>query len=215
MHAALIPVRSIGGSKSRLAGILDESRRCALALAMLEDMIVALEEAASVDRTIVVSGDPTLLRHAAAVGAEIIDEGAARGLNAAVTMAARTLQKEGVGSLLTIPGDVPLITPVEIDGAFSVDAARYPVVLIPSIAATGTNGLLTNPPTVIEPMFEGGSLAAHRRACAEAGVAALLLGLEGFAIDVDTPDDLALLAASAGRTADLVRSWQLTGENRC
>jgi len=215
MNAALIPVRSIGGAKNRLAGTLDENRRAALALAMLEDMVVALAGARSVDRTVVVSSDPTLLRHAAALGTETIDEGEARGLNGAVKMAWRKLQKERVENLLTIPGDVPLITPLEIDGVFSVDTGRYPVVLIPSLATTGTNGLLTHPPTIIEPMFEGSSLAAYRRACTDGGLEVLLLGLEGFAVDVDTPDDLALLASSSGRTADLVRSWQLTGEDRC
>jgi 2-phospho-L-lactate guanylyltransferase (CobY/MobA/RfbA family) len=40
-------------------------------------------------------------------------------------------------------------------------------------------------------------LAAHRSAAAGARLASLTLDLESFALDVDTPEDLAVLAASA------------------
>ena len=95
-----------------------------------------------------------------------------------------------------------------IDGAFAVEASSYPVVLIPSASAEGTNGLLLSPPTAIEPAFEGRSFVAHRRLCAAAGLKTLSLALEGFAVDVDTLEDLEQLAGARGRSADLVRSWQ-------
>ncbi len=216
MNAALIPVRSIGGSKSRLAGILDAERRRGLALAMLEDMTAALMAAQCLTRVAVVSSDADLIEHARRLGVETIDEGDPKGLNAAVAVAARTLEESGVSRLLTIPGDVPLITPFEIDGVFSVDPGRYPVVVVPSLSATGTNGLLTSPPTVIQPVFEGESLAAYRALCGQRRLEMLILGLEGFAIDVDTPADLHLLARAEGSSAELVRSWKLTGVNdRC
>ena len=118
MNAALIPVRSIAGAKRRLAGCLDDTRREMLALAMLEDMIAALQAATRLDRIVVVSSDADLLRHARRCGAETLEEGPARGLNGAVAFAAAELEKQGVRRLLTIPGDVPLLDPFEIDALF-------------------------------------------------------------------------------------------------
>jgi 2-phospho-L-lactate guanylyltransferase len=116
------------------------------------------------------------------------------GLNRAVASAAAHLAAAGVTRLLTIPGDVPLIEPDEVAAAFAVDAAVWPVVLIPSGDGCGTNGLLLSPPTAIVPRFEGASLAAHIDACRELGIAFHVLALASFALDVDTPEDLAELA---------------------
>lgn len=115
-------------------------------------------------------------------------------LNRAVAAAAERLSLVGVTRLLTIPGDVPLIEPDEVAAAFAIDAAAYPVVLVPSGAGTGTNGLLLSPPTAIVPRFEGASLEAHIDACRTAGIAFRVLALPSFALDVDTPEDLVELA---------------------
>jgi 2-phospho-L-lactate guanylyltransferase len=194
MHAALVPVRGIANAKKRLASRSSVAEREALALAMLADMLGALTRARSVDRMVVVSADSDLLAHARRHGAEVIDEGEPRGLNAAVELASRALERDGVTRLLTIPGDVPLLDPGEIDRLFATDPLRHPVVLVPSGDQTGTNGLLTSPPTVIESCFEGASLAAHAKACRRAGIEPLVLRLAGFALDVDTPSDLSALA---------------------
>lgn len=209
MNAALIPVRSMAGAKKRLAGFLDEARREELALAMLEDMLAALAAATRLDRIVVVSSDADLLAHARRCGAEALDEGAARGLNAAVAFAAAALAGEGVTRLLVIPGDVPLLDPFEIDALFEVDSERYPVVAVPSASVTGTNGLVTNLPAPIEFRFEGESLAAYRHECRACDVEMLILPLEGFAIDVDTASDLAALPSRGGyRTCELVEEWR-------
>jgi 2-phospho-L-lactate guanylyltransferase len=200
MNAALVPVRGLAGAKKRLASCLTIDQREGLALAMLTDMIEALRAAAGVDRIVVVSADAELLRHAGEAGAEVLAEGERRGLNAAVAAAATRLEAEGVHRLLTIPGDVPLIEPLEVDALFREHAPHAPVVLVPSAAGTGTNGLLTSPPTVVEPHFEGASLQAHLAACHERALQARVAECPSFRLDIDTAEDLAQLAASANRT---------------
>lgn len=208
MNAALVPVRAIAGAKKRLASCLDESRRQALALAMLEDMLAALGAASCLDRVAVVSSDADLLRHARRLGADALEEGPPRGLNAAVAMAAARLEADGARRLLTIPGDVPLLDPFDIDTLLATDPTLHPVVAAPSKLGTGTNCLLTSPPTAIEFCFEGESLAAFRRQCSARGLELLVVELESFAIDVDTPADLASLPYKVGyRTCELVREW--------
>jgi 2-phospho-L-lactate guanylyltransferase len=198
MNAALVPVRGLAGAKKRLASCLTLAQREGLALAMLTDMIVALRKADAVERIVVVSSDAQLLRHAHDAGAEVIPEDDPSGLNAAVAAAARRLETEGVARLLTIPGDVPLIDPVEVDRLFREHARRFPVVLVPSAAGTGTNGLLTSPPTAIEPHFEGASLEAHMAACREEGFEAYVAECPSFGLDIDTAEDLTRLAAADG-----------------
>lgn len=210
MQAALLPVRSLASAKGRLAASLTANEREALTREMLADMIRALASATSVERIFVVSADARVLDEARRLGAEPLSEtgaearfegaearaeGQARGLNPAVAAAARALESRGVRRLLTIPGDVPLIDPAEVDELFAVDPVAFPVVLVPSAAGTGTNALMTSPPTVIEPCFEGASLEAHSALCRSRGIAFRVLALASFALDVDTPEDLAALRA--------------------
>jgi 2-phospho-L-lactate guanylyltransferase len=191
MNTVLVPVRSLVGAKKRLAHRLTVEEREKLALAMLADMIGALTAASAVARVVVVSSDELLLEHAVV---------APSGLNRAVAAAARKLEAEGVRRLLTIPGDVPLLTSADVNRVFAACTPERPVVLVPSATGTGTNGLLTAPPTVIEPCFEGSSLAAHQSACSRVGIEATILRCGSFELDIDTPDDLAQLAASNADT---------------
>lgn len=200
MNTVLVPVRSLVGAKKRLAHRLTVEEREKLALAMLADMIGALTAASAVARVVVVSSDELLLEHAVVAGADVLREHSPSGLNRAVAAAASKLETEGVRRLLTIPGDVPLLTSADVNRVFAACTPERPVVLVPSATGTGTNGLLTAPPTVIEPCFEGSSLAAHQNACSRVGIEATILRCGSFELDIDTPDDLAQLAASNADT---------------
>jgi len=219
MNAVLIPVRSMTGAKNRLAADFDEDARTRLTLAMLADMVTAARSARTVDAVYVVSADAALLERARRMGARTLaetphastpdprqptireveraDDGTEvrGGLNRAVFRAARALAARGVARLLTIPGDVPLITPGEIDDVFAATASAR-VVIVPSASGSGTNGLLTAPPGVIAPHFEGESFAAHVRACQAAALVHAVRPTPGFALDIDTLDDLRVLARS-------------------
>jgi 2-phospho-L-lactate guanylyltransferase len=191
MHVALVPVKSLTSAKGRLGASISAVEREALTRAMLADMAEALAAARCVDRTYVLSADAEVLRAAAELGAApLVEEAGAGGLNRAVAAAAERLAAEGVSRLLIIPGDVPLIEAKEVEAAFSVDAGDWPVVLVPSGSATGTNALLLSPPNVIIPRFEGASLSAHSELCRQLGIPARTLELASFALDVDTPEDL-------------------------
>jgi 2-phospho-L-lactate/phosphoenolpyruvate guanylyltransferase len=204
MHAALLPVKALASAKGRLGAAISAAEREALTRAMLADMIEALASARCLDRTYVLSADAEVLRAGAELGAATLREDltksnslhaqrAISGLNRAVADAAECLAVAGVTRLLTIPGDVPLIEPDDVEALFRVDGSEWPVVLVPSGSGTGTNGLLLSPPTAIVPRFEGASLIAHMEACREQQVAFRVLELPSFALDVDTPEDLAEL----------------------
>ncbi len=55
---AVLPVKRLDEAKQRLSAGIDESRRRELAAAMVADVLEAIGKARTIERVIVVSGDP-------------------------------------------------------------------------------------------------------------------------------------------------------------
>ena len=201
MNAALLPIRSLKGAKHRLGETLGENDRIDLTLAMLGDMISALESSSAVDSIVVTSSDPNLLSHARRLGVRSLPEGAEPlGLNGAVNQAADTLAAEGATTLLTIPGDVPLLCESDINRIFEEFRESDSILLVPSRSGGGTNALLTRPTNVIRTRFEGNSLAKFKQAAHFAGIVPRVLPLRSFQLDIDHAEDLERLAAAQADT---------------
>ena len=68
----------------------------------------------------------------------------------------------GYDSALLIPGDTPLIDPLEIDSLVSNTAlADVDVVIVPDRHGTGTNALVMDPGGTFQPQFGPDSLQRH------------------------------------------------------
>ena len=80
---AVVPVRALDGSKSRLGGQLDAEEREALVAGLLARTIRAALGAPSLSGVVVVSPDPDVLRAAVAEGAEAVQQSGV-GLNGAL-----------------------------------------------------------------------------------------------------------------------------------
>jgi 2-phospho-L-lactate guanylyltransferase len=205
---AILPVKRFAGAKRRLATGLDDERRRAVVAAMLEDVLEAIAEARSIERTIVVSGDPEAQGLAAAAGAEVVPDPADEGhVEAALAGIARA-EAEGAGCVVLLPGDCPLLDPRELDRLLTGVPAHY-VAIVPDRHGEGTNALVLSPPGAIRPAFGEGSRARHETAAREAGVPFAIEELGSLALDLDTPADLIALTrelagpgrGSAKRTA--------------
>ncbi len=91
---------------------------------------------------------------------------------------------------MTVPGDTPAVTAVEIDRvASSINKSRG-LVLVPARDGLGTNCLAMSLPLKVPPLFGPDSVDAHITAAQRQNIKAQLLSLPGFGFDVDTPDDL-------------------------
>lgn len=186
---AIVPVRSGGLGKSRLAGVLSPSRRAALIESMLEQVLAALRAAPGIDTIVVVSPD---LREAPAGATLLRDRGT--DLNAAVACALESLGTR-FDAALVVAADAPRVTAAEI--ARLVDACRgSDVGLVPDLRHEGTNGLWLRLPARITPDFGGASFARHLAAARAAGATTRVLDLPGLAQDVDLPQDLPATALS-------------------
>ncbi|GAB4216511.1 MAG: 2-phospho-L-lactate guanylyltransferase [Roseiflexaceae bacterium] len=197
---AVVPVKSLGRAKGRLAPALEPAQRRELVLAMLSDVLGALRSAragGALGGYAVISRDTEVLGHAAAQGATpLLDR--ADDLNDALAQAAGHYALRGAAGLLVLPADVPLVAPADI--ARLTKAAGPGVTLAPSRDG-GTNALLVRPPLALPFLFGPSSLARHLDAARAHGLPATMFRAAGLVLDVDSPDDLALLAGAPGETA--------------
>ena len=192
---AILAVKSLANSKQRLAGVLDASARRGLARIMFEDTLSVLSATRALEGVAVVTADQTVRRISKNLGARVIAEGQERGHNAAVSMAARRLEFEGVESILTLLSDLPLVQPADITAVVATLAGRRGVTLVPSRNGLGTNCLAASPPTLIEFRFGGPSLKAHLDQVSDASVQAQIMVRPRLGLDIDLVDDLAELLA--------------------
>jgi 2-phospho-L-lactate guanylyltransferase len=198
MTIALIPVKRLEESKSRLLPELGDAERQALTLAMLEDLIEALTRAACIDRIAVTTPDPLVARRAEAAGAEVLLR-PEPGLNAALEEAAERLAPAPAEALLVVLGDVAGALPA--DFRRLVDEAgdhEKPGVWLAPSADGGTSALLLRPARAIAFRFGPDSAARHRDAAREADIAYHELPLPSLAIDLDQPEDLSAFLATSG-----------------
>src|SRR5262249_28378103 len=104
---AVVPVKDTTAAKQRLAAAVPQHLRQQLMLAMLEDVLAALADAPG-------TAGPAAQRLASRFGFDWLTDGAADGHTGAVAAAARHLAATGVAGMLTVPGDIPLVTAAEI-----------------------------------------------------------------------------------------------------
>ena len=189
---ALVPVRSLTGSKSRLGEPLDAEERADLVRALLRRTVREARAATTVAEVLVVSMDGDLLEEARALGvASLLQE--TDGLNEGLEEARRAA---GAAAVLVLPVDLPGISASAIDAlAEAAETARRSapakpvVVLVPDRHGTGTNALLVAPSEAIPFRFGDRSRAAHTAAARAAGASYVEVA-GALSFDLDTPEDL-------------------------
>ncbi|MGH2754956.1 MAG: 2-phospho-L-lactate guanylyltransferase, partial [Actinomycetota bacterium] len=172
--AGILPVKSPAAAKGRLAGDLHPAAHAAVVEALLLDAL-DLCLATSELRWWVVSDDDSVLIDAKERGLETLRD-SGHGLNAAVGEALDRAEREGATAAIIIPSDVPLARPEDIRDLLDTGATSD-VVVVPSGADGGTNGLFLQPADLLEPSFGPSSLQAHLDAAEEARVRCSVLPL--------------------------------------
>ena len=195
-----IPVKATAGAKQRLAAALPASQRPALALAMLEDVLSAATAATGLAGILLVTVDPAAVTLGRRYGARILSEGAEAGHTAAVAAASRLLEKEGRAGMLTLPGDIPLVSPEEISRLIAGHGAAPAFSIVPSHDLLGSNAVLCSPPGAVTLRFGDDSFYPHLDAARRAGIEPRVERLPGIALDIDEPKDLARFLAMPSRT---------------
>lgn len=218
---AILPVKRFGAAKQRLADLLGQGSREALAQAMFSDVLASLRRAKGVDAIAVVTADPRAESASGGARVLVLRDPSCTGQSDATRLGLEYALQAGFERALLVPGDTPLLDPVEIDGMLTrARAENVDAVIVPDRAGLGTNALLLHPPGVLAPSFGPGSLERHVEAAAAGGLRYRVETVASLMHDVDTPDDLADLGALLdGRRAVAPRTRgalnQLGRSNAC
>ena len=203
----MIPVKSLGRSKSRLSSVLTPLERGALTLAMLEDVLdVTLGLAGW--QTWVVSPDEVVLEVAAHRGVRTLVEDRP-GLSAAIRQAETVAIAEHAQALAVLPGDLPLVTAEALTAALRT---LGPVVVARS-AREGTSLLLRRPPRAVAARFGVESFRKHLDLAEAKGLPAAVIDRPELSFDLDEPGDILALLENGrrGRTREVALGMGLGG----
>jgi len=208
----LIPVKNSSSAKQRLAAVLDQPSRTALAQAMLWDVLTALQGWKDRPPVAVVTSDPYAVSLAEEYRFEIIADPQNPGETGAIELATRVCVERGVEGTLVIPADIPLIQAWELEEILKHAPAEGSV-LVPAADGRGTNAAFRRPADLFPLRFGNESFKPHQAAAQDTGKPCVVLNLPGLAVDVDNPSDLQQLVSLPGETRAqrLAREYVGTG----
>lgn len=193
--AAILPIKSFGDSKQRLAESLSPPTRRALAESMFCDVLVALRRCPELDSILVITGDPTAQGLALSQGARVLSDADA-GHNPAARRGVQSAVAQGAQRVLLVPGDCPLLAAEELTQILQRPVSHPSALVVPDRHGTGTNALLLTPPDALAPSFGPESCARHLSQATDAQITAETVQVPGLALDVDTAEDLDALTGA-------------------
>ena len=206
---AVIPVKGGALAKQRLADALSPRLRKDLALAMFQDVLDAVAALLELHGIAVVTADPTVAEIARHSGAEVWSEGAHEGHTGAVTAAARRLGAAS-STMLTIPGDVPLVSSTDISRVLAAHPAAPSFTIVPARDELGSNTIVCSPADVVPLRFGPDSYFPHLAAARAVGLTPTIVRNSAIALDIDEPSDLQRFMSKRSAT----RSWKLLDQHR-
>jgi 2-phospho-L-lactate guanylyltransferase len=208
-----VPFKGTAQVKQRLAAALTPPQRQALALAMLGDVLKTLSAVDDLLGVLLVTTDPEAIALAAQFGAQVSSDHAHEGHTGAVTGAAGRLAAQGVG-LMTVPGDIPLVAPDDIRELLAAHAPTTGFTIAPARDDLGSNAVLCTPANVVPLRFGDNSYFPHLAAAKAHGIEPRVVRLPRIALDIDTPEDLALFLATPSDTTAraLLDRWGLRAD---
>ena len=190
---AIVPVKPLRRGKSRLSTTLSEDERAQLNEKLLKHTLETLTSLKELEQVLVVSRDPHALTVARRHGARTVREDGQPHLNTALARATVVAKTPATRGVLILPADLPLLEPADIRAL--IERAKDPpvVVIAPDRREEGTNALLMSPAGLIEYDFGVGSYRRHCEHARKAGARLEVVKLPSLELDLDLPEDLALL----------------------
>lgn len=215
MRAVLIPVKDLAHAKQRLAALLSQPERTALATAMMGDVFAAVNAIRGVDAVFVVSNHGPALDRARELGWTLLRERRQISESDSVDRASRVCVARGVTLLVRLPIDIPLVRAADIEAILGAAGSAPASVVVPSRDGTGTNALLRTPPALFPSHFGPQSLRKHLAEARRIGALTCVLRNARIELDVDDESDLRALAERSevrGATREWLRRARLNGE---
>ncbi len=185
---AVIPVKGLTESKTRLSTYLQGDKRRILVEALLDDVLSAIVRSKVYGTIKVISPDENVGSRIQSQEVSFLKQ-TGIGLNRAVEQANRLATLGHARSLTTVLADIPLVEPGDFKEVASLGSHRRRVVMAPSMKG-GTNVMLTAPPGVVSPGYGRWSYSKHLRRAQVSGMSAYSLSNPRLSFDIDTMSDL-------------------------
>jgi 2-phospho-L-lactate/phosphoenolpyruvate guanylyltransferase len=206
---AVIPVKDAALAKQRLTDALSPRLRKDLALAMFQDVLDAVAAVPELHGIAVVTADRNVAEIAQRAGAEVWPEGAHDGHTGAVSAAAWRLAAAS-STMLTLPGDIPLVSRVDISGVLAAHLPASAFTIVPAWDERGSNAIVCSPADVVPLRFGPDSYFPHLAAARAVGLTPTVVRNGAIALDIDEPSDLQRFMSKRSAT----RSWRLLDQRR-
>ncbi|MBP6470027.1 MAG: 2-phospho-L-lactate guanylyltransferase [Chloroflexi bacterium] len=187
---AIIPVKPLLMSKSRLAQVLSVAARAELMCGFLTRMLAELQQVSELAQILLVSSDPTVAAIARRFGVLLLAEERPWGLNTAVTQAAHLAAAHGAAGILILPADLPFLTAGDVRQLLAQRTGDVPMLVICSDdRGSGTNALFLSPPDTFTFQYGPGSFQKHLHEGDRWGMACQAVQCPGLQFDLDTEND--------------------------
>jgi 2-phospho-L-lactate guanylyltransferase len=214
--AAILPIKRFANAKQRLQPGLGSGSRQALAAAMFADVLSSLGHSTLVERLIVVTSEAQVRDAVFDTDVVLVEDQIEKGQSVAALSGLARAAAAGFDRALLIPGDTPLIDPLEIDNLLSnVTVSTIDVAIVPDRHGSGTNALVLDPSGPFQPQFGPDSRERHEQQARKRGLRHTLEVVPSLLLDVDTPEDLAELGRAFGerrgrapRTQGVLRQFE-------
>ncbi len=190
----IVPVKTLARGKSRLAAVLDDSRRRTLNRRFLRQTLATATRCVEPADIVVISDGADARVCARACGAGALAQ-TGSGLNEALDQARRAARCGGAETLVILASDLPFLTPQDIDRLLVARTAPEVLVIARDRARRGTNALVLPAAGDFRFRFGVDSAAAHAAEAARCGWRAVTVDHSNLSFDVDTPADYAAFAA--------------------
>lgn len=189
----IIPSKPPSLAKRRLAFSLTEKQVRELHLSMLEDVLSVAVTVRGLSGICLVTICPEISALGRRYGALVLNEPAMRGHKEAVILAANHLQRNNIDQFMTLPGDIPLVTPRDIETVLAAHCSRNTMTLVPDYCSEGANCIILTPDTIPALRIGSGKFSTHIHAADALGFNPRIIQNPNIAQDIDTPDDLLIL----------------------
>ncbi len=184
---AVIPMKPLGQSKTRLAPHMSEEQRSDLVVGMLHRVLGAIK-GSSIEMFWVVGGDERI-RNVARNFDGIWMEELGRNLNDTLGKAFDELAGRNAAALY-LAGDLPFLKPSDLHSLLRSSRRNTNITLAPARRDGGTNAILVPPGIPFRPELGPRSFSKHLSTAAAMEVSVAICYSPGLGFDLDITDDL-------------------------
>jgi 2-phospho-L-lactate guanylyltransferase len=184
---AIVPMKPLANSKTRLAHRFSPGQRADLVMAMLRRVIMAIR-GTSISMLWIVGGDQRVRSMAGNLDGLWLEE-LGRNLNDTLGKAFEQAFERG-SSALYVAGDLPFLKASDLHTMLQASRRRQNITLAPARRDGGTNAMLLPLGVAFRPQLGPSSFTKHISRAAALEISVAICSSPGLGLDLDTTEDL-------------------------